>query len=182
MGIGKGEEHIHRLPSAHRSQDGTPWVAGWLSRELCSSTQFIHKVAAKQRPAGRFPRGLCSVTEPKPNLPLPHCRLRGFGPSVLDPAPYLCADPSGGVAEGEDGHVLRPAQPVDGHLGAGGPLHHGDVVLPENTQTRNYCSCPRTPAAGHMPALDAGARGGGGPGMDQPRGSGVGFPDHVRSC
>ena len=46
------------------------------------------------------------------------------------PAPYLGADPRGGVAEGEDGHVLRPAQPVHGDLGAGGPLDHGDVVLP----------------------------------------------------
>lgn len=50
------------------------------------------------------------------------------------PPPYLGADPGGGIAEGEDGHVLRPAQPVHGDLGAGGPLDHGDVVLPESTR------------------------------------------------
>ena len=44
--------------------------------------------------------------------------------------PYLGADPSGGLTRREDGDVLGPVQPVDGQLGGGGPLHHGDVVLP----------------------------------------------------
>lgn len=50
----------------------------------------------------------------------------------LSPTPdsYLSADSSGGIAEGEDGYVLCPAQPVHSNLGASGPLHHGDVVLP----------------------------------------------------
>lgn len=49
--------------------------------------------------------------------------------------PYLGADPRGGVAERQDGHVLGPVQPVHCHLGAGGPLHHGDVVVPADTDT-----------------------------------------------
>lgn len=48
---------------------------------------------------------------------------------------YLGADPGGGVAERQDGHVLGPVQPVHCHLGAGGPLHHGDVVVPADTDT-----------------------------------------------
>lgn len=46
---------------------------------------------------------------------------------------YLGANPRGGVAERQDGHVLGPVQPVHCHLGAGGPFHHGDVVVPANT-------------------------------------------------
>ena len=44
--------------------------------------------------------------------------------------PYLGADSHSGNTEGEDGHVLHPAQPVHGDLGAGCPLDHGDVVFP----------------------------------------------------
>lgn len=48
---------------------------------------------------------------------------------------YLGADPRGGIAERQDGHVLGPVQPVHCHLGAGGPFHHGDVVVPASTDT-----------------------------------------------
>lgn len=46
---------------------------------------------------------------------------------------YLSADTRGGITEGQDGHILGPVQPGHSDLGAGGPLHHGDVILPENT-------------------------------------------------
>lgn len=49
---------------------------------------------------------------------------------------YLCADSRGGIAERQDGHVLRPVQPVYCHLGAGCPFHHGYVVVPANTDIR----------------------------------------------
>lgn len=49
---------------------------------------------------------------------------------------YLGADPRGGITECQDGHVLGPVQPVHCHLGAGGPFHHGDVVVPANTHTQ----------------------------------------------
>lgn len=41
----------------------------------------------------------------------------------------LGADSGGGFTQGEDGVVLRSVQPVDRQFGAGGPLHHGDVIL-----------------------------------------------------
>jgi hypothetical protein len=50
--------------------------------------------------------------------------------------PYLSADPCGGVAEGQDGHVLRPVQPGDRDFGTGGPLHHGDIIFSGNTQQK----------------------------------------------
>ena len=70
----------------------------------------------------------------------------------LAPPPYLGADPGGGIAEGEDGHVLSPAQPVHGDLGAGGPLDHGDVVLPESARcTVSGDQGPRRPETPAQP-------------------------------
>lgn len=48
--------------------------------------------------------------------------------------PYLRADTRGGIAQRQDGDVLGSVQPVHCHLGAGGPLHHGYVIVPENTE------------------------------------------------
>lgn len=48
--------------------------------------------------------------------------------------PYLRADTRGGIAQRQDGDVLGSVQPVHCNLGAGGPLHHGYVIVPENTE------------------------------------------------
>lgn len=42
---------------------------------------------------------------------------------------YLCADPRCGLTQSQYRDVLGSVQPVDGQFGAGGPLHHGHVVL-----------------------------------------------------
>lgn len=47
-------------------------------------------------------------------------------------SPYLSADTRGGVTEGQNGYILGSVQPGHSDLGTGGPLHHGDVILPEN--------------------------------------------------
>lgn len=48
--------------------------------------------------------------------------------------PHLGADSCGGLAQGQNGDVLGSVQPVDGQFGAGGPLHHGHVVLAGEAQ------------------------------------------------
>lgn len=110
--------------------------------------QHLHQPRGGSRAGARtVPQAPRSSSAAGPHVPGPRAettlappRARlAIGSSPVPPPPtpqpaYLCADPRGGVAEGEDGHVLRPVQPGHGDLGAGGPLHHGDVVLPGNAK------------------------------------------------
>lgn len=43
---------------------------------------------------------------------------------------HLDADSGCSFTQRQDGVVLTPVQPGDGQFGAGGPFHHGDVILP----------------------------------------------------
>ena len=43
---------------------------------------------------------------------------------------HLNADSRGSFTQSENGIVLTSVQPVDCQLGAGGPLHHGNVIFP----------------------------------------------------
>lgn len=48
---------------------------------------------------------------------------------------HLNTDSSRSLAQCQDGVVLGSVQPVDSQFGAGGPFHHGDIILPpENTE------------------------------------------------
>lgn len=73
--------------------------------------------------------------------------------------PYLGADPCGGIAERQDGHVLGPVQPVHCHLGAGGPFHHGDVVVSANTDTHKPDHNAAIPMNCHMAEQSGAAAG-----------------------
>lgn len=71
-------------------------------------------------------------------------------------SPYLSADTCGGITEGQDGHVLGPVQPGHRDLGAGRPLHHGDVILPEDTN-KGVSRGNGHQGLGHTPLLDSAA-------------------------
>lgn len=43
---------------------------------------------------------------------------------------HLNTDSSRSLAQCQDGVVLGSVQPVDSQFGAGGPFHHGDIILP----------------------------------------------------
>lgn len=43
---------------------------------------------------------------------------------------HLDAHSSRGLAQRQDRVVLGSVQPVDSQFSAGGPFHHGDVILP----------------------------------------------------
>lgn len=52
--------------------------------------------------------------------------------------PHLGADSRGGLAQGQNGDVLRSVQPVNGQFGAGGPFHHGHIVLASKAQRPDH--------------------------------------------
>ena len=53
---------------------------------------------------------------------------------------HLNADSSGSLTQSQDGVVLASVQPVDSQFSAGGPFHHGDIILPPGKQeSENAC-------------------------------------------
>lgn len=48
---------------------------------------------------------------------------------------HLDADSSRSFTQRQDGVVLTSVQPGDGQFGAGGPVHHGDVILPPGRES-----------------------------------------------
>lgn len=49
---------------------------------------------------------------------------------------HLDADSGGSLAQRQDGVVLGSVQPVDSQFSAGGPFHHGDIILPPGREAR----------------------------------------------
>lgn len=49
---------------------------------------------------------------------------------------HLDADSSRGLAQCQNGVVLGSVQPVDSQFSAGGPFHHGDVILTPGKHTK----------------------------------------------
>lgn len=64
---------------------------------------------------------------PSSHTPPAHCKLCETLSFTL--CSHLGADSGCCFTQREDGDVLSSVQPVDGQFGAGGPFHHGHVVL-----------------------------------------------------
>lgn len=64
--------------------------------------------------------------------------------SFLSSPFHLDADSSCSFTQRQDGVVLTSVQPGDGQFCAGGPFHHGDVILPPGRDTRHLCTHAKT--------------------------------------